>query len=115
MNVALKKRWIFFFSFVFFALTSNLHAYDLTVEPQRLKFALQAPSGLDDKNLILWLDDKIIALNSCGEHSWAVHIGTQYNQILKKAEENSKLVHLIGTKLCPLKDNEKTIRIKIID
>lgn len=113
MNVTLKK--IFVFSFLIFGLSSNGFAYDLTVEPQRLKFTPQAASGLQSKNLVLWLDDKILALNSCGEDNWAKHIASQYNQILKKAEESSKMVRLTGSKLCTLTNNEKTIRLKIID
>ena len=93
--------------------------YNMTLEPTRLSFRIQSQTGVDSTRLNMGLDGKVVLSQHCGEKSWAQYLGYNFNQILKKAEAQNKMVQLTGSDLCPLAgviwQSKNGIKIKILE
>lgn len=113
-----QLRSFLFLSLNFIFLTGagqKLPQYDVIVQPDQLQFHLQAESGSESARLNLYFDRDLVISSLCGEKSWALHIAQQYQITLKKASKEVKRVRLTGSQLCTLSDNEKTVRIQIVN
>ncbi len=113
------KKLLFVFSALFLMGSGHLRDYNMTLEPTRLSFRIQSQTGVNSARLNMRLDGKVVLSQLCGEKSWAQYLGYNFNQILKKAETQNKLVHLTGSELCPLDaviwPSKKGVKIKILD